>query len=92
MRYSYPKLFTGAEADGMCKTPLAHADEFCASWRGGGFRDDFREFFDRMIGKFYRVPGFLATSLDKNTALEFIGRADKAHPRVLWCILVRVTI
>ena len=84
--------FTKAEAAGISKTLLPHAEKFCASWRGGGFRDDFREFFDRMIGKFYRVAGFLATSLDKSTALEFIGRADKAHPRVLWCILVRVTI
>ena len=65
------------------------ADRYCCSWRGGGFRDDCKKFFLDMMGKFYRVPGFLATSLEKDTAMQFIRRADKAYPRILWCILVR---
>ena len=67
-------------------------DKFCACWRGGGFRDQFKGFYEQMQGKFYRVPGFLATSLNSSVAEGFISRANKAHPRVLWCILVRETI
>ena len=70
------------------KKPLPHADRYCSTWRGGGFRDDCKEFFERMIGKFYRVPGFLATSMELNTAMKFIRRAKGAYPRILWCILV----
>ena len=56
------------------------------SWRGGGFRDEHQRFFVR--GRKYRVPGVLATGLDKAVALGFIDRADQAHPRILWCIKV----
>ena len=45
-----------------------------------------KDFFQ--VEKSYRVPGFLATSLDINTALRFIRRSDKKNPRILWCILV----
>ena len=41
-----------------------------------------------MTDKWYRVPGFLATSTSDSKARKFIRRADKAHPRILWCILV----
>ena len=36
----------------------------------------------------YRVPGMLATSFNKAVALQFVHRARKDHPRVLWCIRV----
>ena len=32
--------------------------------------------------------GVLATSLKKETALEFIERADDTKPKILWCIRV----
>lgn len=70
------------------KNPLPHSALHRCTWRGGGFRDDCKPFFERMTGKFYRVPGFLATSLDLNTALKFIRRSDRRHPRILWCILL----
>merc|ERR1712187_157365 len=41
-----------------------------------------------MTDKWYRVPGFLATSINERRALKFIQRADQAHPRILWCILL----
>lgn len=83
----YPYLLTKGAAK-VFKHPLP-ATKFRASWRGGGFRDGCKEFFERMMGKYYRIPGFLATSLKKDTAIRFINRADKKHPRILWCILVR---
>ena len=58
------------------------------TWRGGGFRDQYQNFYKQMTGKYYRIPGFLATSLNRNKAMDFIHRAHKAHPRILWCILV----
>ena len=61
---------------------------YCCTWRGGGFRDDHKSFFK--LQKNYRVPGFLATSQEVNTAEKFIRRAEKAYPRILWCILVRL--
>ena len=68
-----------------------HAGEGVAhgSWRGGGFRDEFQRFFKP--GKKYRVPGVLATALDKDVALGFIDTAierDPDQPRILWCIKV----
>ena len=57
-----------------------------ATWRGGGFRDEFKAFFTP--GKLYRVPGVLATSIDKHVAEQFIQRAPKDQPRALWCIRV----
>ena len=73
------------------KQPLSLTGKFCCTWRGGGFRDEHKQFFELLMGKCYRVPGFLATSLNRSKAMDFISRADKAHPRILWCILVRVT-
>ena len=60
----------------------------CCTWRGGGFRDVHKTFFQR--GKIYSVPGFLATSMEVGTAMKFIRRADRTHPRILWCIMVRL--
>ena len=70
--------------------PLPHGARYCVTWRGGGFRDDHKKFFQDMMAEeqFYRIPGFLATSTERNTAMEFIGRADEEHPRILWIILV----
>ena len=68
--------------------PLPHADKYCCTWRGGGFRDEYKAFFESMMGQYYRVPGFLATSLAKVTAMDFIRGRDINYPRVLWCILV----
>ena len=68
---------------------LPHSARYCSTFRGGGFRDVHKTFFE--VGKSYRVPGFLATSLDVNMAMKFIRlRAERAHPRILWCILVRL--
>ena len=56
------------------------------TWRGGGFRDEHRAFFDRVKGSKYRVPGFLATSSDKRVAKAFAVKADKtgSYPSAIW--------
>ena len=54
------------------------------TWRGGGFRDEFRPFFQGRKGKKYRVPGFLATSTDKGVAVGFVHKANKDHARAMW--------
>merc|ERR1719506_2738053 len=59
------------------------------TWRGGSFRREHRAFFERMIGKKYRVPGFLATSLRREIAAAFAFKADMAnpsHPCAIWRI------
>ena len=61
------------------------------TWRGGGFRTQHRAFFERMVGKKYRVPGFLATSGKRSVAAKFAFEAfedDRAHPCVIWRITV----
>ena len=70
------------------KEALPSSSRYCCTWRGGGFRDAHQSFFE--LGKSYRVPGFLATSQEVKTAMDFIHRADRAYPRILWCILVRL--
>ena len=70
------------------KEPLPLDSRYRSTWRGGGFRDIYKDFFK--IGKSYRVPGFLATSFEVGTAKGFIHRANKEYPRILWCILVRL--
>ena len=61
-----------------------------ASWRGGGFRDEFKNFFTPR--KRYRVPGVLGTTLDKELALQFLKRVScgkgAGHSRILWCFKV----
>lgn len=57
-------------------------------WRGGGFRDIYRTFFEGNTGKKIRVPGFLACSQDKVVAEEFCNRAHRAHPRALWKVML----
>ena len=54
------------------------------TWRGGGFRNRFRPFFECIKGKKYRVPGFLATSNQRSVASTFAFNADKHHAHALW--------
>jgi colicin import membrane protein len=54
-------------------------------WRGGGLNEAHRDFFT--VGKKYRVPGFLATSLRQTVTNNFMFRAEAAgSPPVQWCI------
>jgi hypothetical protein len=54
-------------------------------WRGGGFNEQHRGFFE--VGKKYRVPGFLATATLKTVTNTFMHRAEAAgYPVVQWCI------
>jgi len=55
-------------------------------YRGGAFNNCFRTFF--AIGKKYRVPGYLATSLRRKIAVSFALRAAENMARVLWRISV----
>ena len=57
------------------------------TWRGGSFEVKYTDFFVRLVGKKYRVPGFLATSNKRKIADGFVMRVDKDHPRALWRIL-----
>ena len=56
------------------------------TWRGGGFRRQHRAFFERILGKKYRVPGFLSTSDNRQVAVAFASQADGAHPCAMWRI------
>ena len=56
------------------------------TWRGGSFRDEFRAFFESMVGQKYRVPGFLATSSEHKVAAKFAFGSDESHPRAIWNI------
>lgn len=51
-------------------------------WRGTSFDMKHKDFF--RPGVKYRVPGFLATSLQKSTAIKFITRHNDVIHRVLW--------
>ena len=51
-------------------------------YRGGAFNNDFQSFF--ALGKKYRVPGYLATSLRRKIAVAFALRAPETMARVLW--------
>jgi hypothetical protein len=54
-------------------------------WRGGGFDEQHRGFFQ--VGKKYRVPGFLATATSSNATKTFMNRAEvMGNPVVQWCI------
>lgn len=56
------------------------------AWRGTGFRDRYRSFF--VVGKKYRVPGFLATSFSERIARSFAFRQNSKFPTVIWNIKV----
>lgn len=54
-------------------------------YRGGALPDDKRSFF--VIGKVYRCPMYLATSLNRNVSLTFCRRvALEGAPPVLWVL------
>ena len=55
-------------------------------YRGGAFNNSVQSFF--VPEKKYRVPGYLATSLNKKVATSFLIRAPDGNPRVLWKICV----
>ena len=60
-------------------------------WRGGGFRRQHRAFFERMQGRKYRVPAFLASSTQRSVAAKFAFdafAANDSHPCAIWCIQV----
>ena len=56
------------------------------TWRGGGFREEHRAFFEVMKDKKYRVPAFLATSNNRSVAAGFVFKASKSHSCAIWCI------
>ena len=60
------------------------------TWRGGGFRPRYRAFFERMIGRKYRVPGFLSTSENRQIAAAFAFKAGNNHPSYP-CVIWRIT-
>jgi len=66
----------GGDARNVTYPPKRHL------WRGTGFDDKFRPFFEGMLGEEYRVPGYLSASADREVALEF---ASKTRGR--WCAL-----
>ena len=55
-------------------------------YRGGSFNNAFKPFF--VTGLKYRVPGYLATSLQEKVAKSFVLRAPEGMARVLWKIAV----
>jgi hypothetical protein len=59
------------------------------TWRGGSFRKEHAAFFERMLDKKYRVPGFLASSTKRSIAAKFAFEAYEdatIHPCVIWRI------
>ena len=56
------------------------------TWRGGGFRNEFQPFFEKVKGKKYRVPGYLATSNQQSVAAAFSFKVGKLLPRAMWRI------
>ena len=56
------------------------------TWRGSSFRNEFQDFFTNLVGKKYRVPGFLATSNKRKVAVGFVIRVQEHLPRALWRI------
>ena len=62
-------------------------EHWLACFRGGGFNDKFQHFFT--VGKYYRCPGFLATSSTKEIAMKcFILQSLLGTPKVCWTILL----
>ena len=59
-------------------------------YRGGGLPADHIGFFEGMVGRKYRVPGFVATSFSEAKASEFYIRAytERGQPAVLWRVHV----
>ena len=61
-------------------------------WRGGAFPNEHINFYE--VGKKFRVPGFFATSVNQETALQFREHAAKKDglPGILWIVKVRVRV
>merc|ERR1712150_243264 len=57
------------------------------TWRGGGFRQEHKKFFQSIKGKKYRVPGFLSTTNKKAVAAMFAFNVDKTNPSAMWRIV-----
>ena len=55
-------------------------------WRGGGFNNDVQDFF--ALEKYYRCPGFLATSFEKSVASKFLAMQADGIPTALWMVLL----
>ena len=60
------------------------------TFRGTGFDNRYRNFFDSEPNKKYRVPGFLATSFSEAKAKDFAFNNGTAlgQPAVLWVVHV----
>jgi len=84
----YPDVKATADMfpGGEFPTCLPHED-WRVSFRGGGFNDDFQNFFT--VEKLYRCPGFLATSFEQHISEKFL-RLQRASglQTVLWTILL----
>lgn len=86
----YPDVKAAADMFPGQKFPqfLPHQD-WRVCWRGSGFNEDCIDFFT--LGKFYRCPGFLATSCRKTVAMNFVELKSSVvpeSPAVLWTILL----
>ena len=57
------------------------------TWRGTKFKERCKPFFNNMLNKRYRIPGFLATSSKKSVAAGFGYNTKHAHRRAMWHIL-----
>ena len=65
---------------------LEHQD-WRVCWRGGGFNNGLKDFF--VVGKYYRCPGFLATSFKKRVSMKFLTmQVNKGIPIMHWIILL----
>jgi len=57
------------------------------TWRGTQFKDRYKPFFDHMLNKKYRVPGFLATSSEKSIAAGFGYTSKHTRRRAIWHVM-----
>ena len=62
-------------------------ENWLACFRGGGFNDKFQDFFT--VGKYYRCPGFLATSTKEAISRHFMLRQQSNdRSTAVWTILL----
>ena len=84
----YPDVHATADMfpGGEFPESLDHQD-WRVCWRGGGFNNDLQDFF--VVEKFYRCPGFLATSFAKKVSMTFLTmQSSKEIPTTMWMILL----
>lgn len=60
------------------------------TWRGTKFKKRFKPFYEDMIERKYRVPGFLATSCKKAIAAGFGYNKNNTHPYAMWHVMFDV--